>query len=60
MPAAPKPVTCRPVHSQEAFGINRATLYRWAKDGHINIYKKGPMSFVKVDEVPFYIEQGVG
>lgn len=60
MPRAPQPVLCRPVHCQEVFGISRATLYRWAKDGHITIYKKGPMSFVKVEEVLSHIEQGVG
>lgn len=53
------PIYIRPVRAQEVFGVHRATLYRWAKDGHITIHKRGSASFVRVDEVMKYIE-GLG
>lgn len=53
------PIYIRPVRSKEVFGVHRCTLYRWAADGHIKIYKRGAASFVRVDEVIKYIE-GLG
>ncbi len=54
--AGPQPIYVRPVKAQEIFGVHRATLYRWADAGHINIHKRGAATFVRVDEVRAFIE----
>lgn len=52
----PQPIYVRPVRAQQLFGVHRATLYRWAKDGHITIHKRGSTSFIHVDELRAFIE----
>lgn len=49
------PLFVRPVDAKAVFGIHRATLYRWAEQGHIRIYKRGAASFVSTAEVSNYI-----
>ena len=49
-------VTFRPRQSMSVVGVSYRTLYRWAKEGHIRIYKKGNCSFFKTSEVLAYIE----
>lgn len=49
------PVTCRPTQAPQVFGVSRATIYRWAEKGHITLYQRAGMTFVKVDEVLSYI-----
>ncbi|MGA0615900.1 helix-turn-helix domain-containing protein [Paracoccus sp. KR1-242] len=53
------PIFVRPARAVQAFGVHRSTLYRWAKDGHIKIYKRGGATFVKVSEVTKFI-MGLG
>ena len=57
MPASARiaPVTCRPTQAPQVFGVSRATIYRWAEKGHIRLYQRAGMTFVKVDEVLAYI-----
>lgn len=31
-------------------GVKRTTLYRWAKEHKLTIYKKGRLSYIKKDE----------
>ena len=50
----------RPVDGPTMFGLSRSTLYRWAKDGHITIYKVGGASLMKTAEVVAKIEASVG
>ena len=50
------PIYIRPVRAPEVFGISRSTLYRWAQAGLIRIYRRGSMSFVRVEEVRAVIE----
>ena len=50
-----QPVTCRPVDAKKIFGVSRATIYNWAAAGHITIYKRAGMSFLRVQEVEAYI-----
>lgn len=52
-PAAP--VTCRPSQAPQVFGVSRATIYRWADRGHIRLYHRAGMTFLRVDEVLAYI-----
>ena len=49
------PITCRPTQAQQIFGVSRATIYRWAERGHIRLYQRAGMTFIKVDEVMAYI-----
>ena len=60
MPAAhhPRPVTpvtCRPSQAPQIFGVSRATIYRWADQGHVRLYHRGGMTFLRVDEVRDFI-----
>ncbi|WP_296763788.1 helix-turn-helix domain-containing protein [Sediminimonas sp.] len=48
-------ITCRPSQAPQVFGVSRATIYRWAKAGHITLYHRGGMAFVRVDDVLAYI-----
>lgn len=50
-----QPLFIRPGQAPEAFGISRATLYRWAEQGKVKIYKRGSSSFVSVEEVSNFI-----
>ncbi len=52
---SPATVTCRPNQAIHVFGVSRATIYRWAKAGHITLYHRGGMAFVVVDEVLGFI-----
>lgn len=54
--AASPRIYVRPVECQALFGMHRATLYRWAKEGKITIHKRGSASFVRVDDVRALIE----
>ena len=56
MPAA----LARPTQAPEVVGISRATLYRWAKDGHVKLYRQGRMTFFRPEEVAAYITGNVG
>lgn len=47
----------RPSQLQGRFGISRTTAYRWAKQGHIKVYKFGrSISWFKASEIESYIE----
>ena len=50
----------RPKEAPDAFGISRATLYRWAERGYIRIYKRGGTSLVSIREVTDFILGRVG
>ncbi|TMV85655.1 helix-turn-helix domain-containing protein [Thioclava sp. BHET1] len=54
-----QPIYVRPNHARQVFGVHRSTIYAWANEGHIKIYKRGVQSFIKVSEVCAYIE-GLG
>ena len=41
--------------AKAAFGVHRATIYRWAAENHIKIHKRGSMSFVDPNEVRAFI-----
>ena len=53
------PIMVRVSQAKAAFGVHRATLYRWAADKHIKIHKRGSMSFVDPTEVRNFI-MGLG
>ncbi len=38
------------------FSVSQQTLRRWAKAGHIHLYKHGHLALVKTVEVAAYIE----
>ncbi len=48
---AQRPIFVRLFRSQEAFGVHRSTIYRWAQAGIIRIYKRGNISVVRVADV---------
>ena len=53
-------VMVRVSQAKPVFGVHRATLYRWAAAGHINIYKRGTgASFVDPTQVKNFI-MGLG
>jgi len=52
-------VMVRVSQAKAAFGVHRATLYRWAASDHIRIHKRGSMSFVDPTEVKNFIK-GLG
>jgi hypothetical protein len=54
------PVMVRVSQAQTVFGIHRSTLYRWAKEKHITIHRRGAMSFVDPSEVYNFIINGEG
>lgn len=51
-----KPLYVRLSQAKDTFGIHRATFYRWAAAGRIRIYKKGPISLLKVSEIEVFLE----
>ncbi|MEI4262823.1 DNA-binding protein [Roseovarius sp. D0-M9] len=55
----PDPIMVRVSNAKAAFGVHRATLYRWAADNHITIHKRGTMSFVDPVQVRNFI-MGLG
>ncbi|MCP4243916.1 MAG: helix-turn-helix domain-containing protein [bacterium] len=56
MSTSAKPLYVRLAKAQEVFGLHRSTFYRWAKAGEVKIYKRGPISLLKVAEVEALIE----
>lgn len=50
------PIYLRPKAAAEVVGVHRATLYRWAEQGHIRIHRKGNASFVRISELIAYVE----
>ena len=52
-------IMVRVSQAQSAFGVHKSTLYRWAKEEHIAIHKRGSMSFVDPEEVKNFI-MGLG
>jgi hypothetical protein len=54
-----KPIMVRVSNAKPAFGVHRATLYRWAAADHIKIHKRGAMSFVDPIQVKNFI-MGLG
>lgn len=52
-------VMVRVGNAPAAFGVSRATIYRWAKKDHITIHKRGKMSFIDPAEVSNFIK-GLG
>lgn len=56
---AMQPIYVRASHVQAVFGFHRSTLYRWANEGRIQLYKRGGATFVKTSEVMDLIE-GLG
>ena len=52
-------IMVRVSQAQSAFGVHKSTLYRWAKEEHIAIHKRGSMSFVDPVEVKNFI-MGLG
>jgi len=53
------PVMVRVSQAQPVFGIHKSTLYRWAREKHIAIHRRGAMSFVDPIEVRNFI-MGLG
>lgn len=53
--SATAPITCRPLQARSVFGVSRDTIYRWAKQGHVRLYQRGGMTFLRVDEVRDFI-----
>jgi len=49
------PLFFRPVDAPRLLGISRSTIYRWTKAGHIKMYKRGSMSFLRTSEVVAFI-----
>jgi hypothetical protein len=49
----------RPTNAKFHVGVSRATIYRWAKKGHIKLYKRFSMTFFDVAEVQDFIK-GLG
>lgn len=52
------PEFVRATKVQERFAISKTTLYRWAKEGRIKIYKHGAMSLVSVSDLRSVITAG--
>lgn len=52
---AAQPIYIRPGQAPAVFGVSRSTIYKWAKKGHVRIYKQGEISLVKVTEVENFI-----
>jgi hypothetical protein len=48
-------IMVRVSQAQPVFGIHRSTLYRWAKEKHITIHRRGAMSFVDPTEVRRFV-----
>lgn len=49
------PVTFRPTQAPAVVGVSRATIYRWAEKGHVKLYKRAGMTFLRTDEVLNFI-----
>ena len=60
MPAAPTPLYVRVSDVPAVYGMHRSTVYRWAENGLVTIYKRGSMSWVKTEEMSRAIEGAVG
>ena len=57
---AQQAIYVRVSHAPAVFGVDRSTIYRWAAAGHVRIYKRGRMSWVKAAEVSEFIENSSG
>lgn len=53
---SPNPIYVRVSQALERFGVHRSTIYRWAKDNKLRIYKHGAISVVKVAEITALFE----
>ena len=53
-----EPEFVRATKVQERFAISKTTLYRWAHEGRIKIYKHGAMSLVSVADLRNVIMTG--
>ena len=54
------PLLARPKDAPKIVGISRATLYAWAKAGHIRLRKMGGMTLFDPAEVKAYIDETAG
>lgn len=54
------PLFIRVNECKDYFGFDKRTIYRWAKDGLVNIYKHGNISLLNVAEVTSFIKNDCG
>lgn len=52
------PVYIRLSRCQEAIGIHRSTIYRWAKKGIIKIHKRGGIALIRLADIDELMSEG--